>query len=88
MIRSMRTRSRCHQVARILQAYLDGELDVTRSVRVAEHLEVCRLCGLEIDPYAAIKVAITAAGSEPVPVPGDALGRLRAFADDLAGTVP
>lgn len=88
MTRSMLTRPRCHEVARVLQAYLDGELEVTPSARVAEHLEVCRRCGLEAETYAAIKVAITATGSEPADVPDDALGRLRAFADDLAGTAP
>ncbi|MHB1065325.1 MAG: anti-sigma factor family protein [Georgenia sp.] len=88
MFRSVMTRSRCHQVARVLQGYLDGELDVTRSRRAAEHLEVCRRCGLEADAYAAIKVAIGATGDELEPASADALARLRTFADDLAGSQP
>jgi len=60
-------RVRCHRAARELQAYLDGEVDDRTWQLVAAHLEECRRCGLEVDAYAAIKVAVAGrGGAEPV----------------------
>ncbi|HZL80504.1 MAG TPA: hypothetical protein VFC06_00950 [Demequina sp.] len=50
---------------------------------VAEHLEVCRKCGLEASTYLAIKTAIAANAPETTPVDNDAVARLRDFADGL-----
>ena len=77
---------RCKEVGRVLQSYLDGELDELLARRVARHLEVCRRCGMSAETYAEIKRALRrSAGS----LPEDAVGRLRAFGEQLAeGWVP
>jgi len=80
------TRSECHQVAKVLQSYLDGETEAPTSHMVAEHLEVCRKCGLEASTYLAIKTAIAANAPEETSVDDDAVARLRDFADGLSGS--
>ncbi|KUO14324.1 hypothetical protein AQJ91_47525 [Streptomyces dysideae] len=45
----------CMQVARVLQACLDGEADEVTARRVASHVEDCRRCGLETAVYREIK---------------------------------
>jgi predicted anti-sigma-YlaC factor YlaD len=77
------SRSDCRQVAKVLQSYLDGETAAPTSNMVAEHLEVCRKCGLEASTYLAIKAAIAAHASEATPVDADAVARLRDFAEGL-----
>ena len=76
------SRSQCHQVAKVLQSYLDGETTAPTSTMVAAHLEVCRKCGLEANTYLAIKTAI-AATPQKVAVDAAAIDRLREFADGL-----
>lgn len=78
------SRSECHQVARVLQSYLDGEVDPPTSSMVSAHLEVCRRCGLEVSAYRAIKTAISGTDPTTAPVDEDAVQRLRLFADQLA----
>ncbi|HMO10051.1 MAG TPA: zf-HC2 domain-containing protein [Actinotalea sp.] len=80
------SRSECHRVAKVLQAYLDGEAPVPTAAFVAAHLEVCRMCGLEASTYLAIRTAIAVgAPAGPAPDPG-AVDRLRRFGDGLGGT--
>ena len=69
----------CKQVARVLQAYLNGELDGLDAWRVTAHLEDCRRCGLEVATIREIKRAL-AGRYEPAP---EAVARLRAFCEDL-----
>lgn len=45
-------------VARVLQAYLDGEVDHDTARRVGAHLGVCRRCGMKADTYRAIKSSL------------------------------
>ncbi len=70
----------CLEVARVLQAYLDGEVDERTTRRVRRHLEVCRRCGLEATTYAEIKRALE---HRREPVPDDTRERLRRFAEEL-----
>ena len=84
MIQSMLSRSGCLRVTRVLQSYLDGEVDEATSGIVAKHLEQCRRCGLEASTYRAIKSAITETGPDMAPVDAEAIERLRRFAEDLA----
>jgi len=49
---------RCMAVARVLQAYLDGEVDHETAVRVGAHLEACRRCGMKAETYRAIKASL------------------------------
>jgi len=69
----------CKQVARVLQAYLNGDLDGFDAWRVTTHLEDCRRCGLEAATIREIKRAL-AGRYQPAP---ETVARLRAFCDDL-----
>ncbi|MHB1488937.1 MAG: anti-sigma factor family protein [Cellulomonas sp.] len=84
MVHSMLLRSGCLRVTRVLQSYLDGEVDAATSAIVAQHLEECRRCGLEASTYRTIKSAITQVGHDAAPVDPAAVERLRSFAHDLA----
>lgn len=95
MLQMIWMRARCHRVARVLQSYLDGEVDPPTATAVTEHLEQCRRCGLDANAYTAIKTAIAASASaRPVDVDPAAVARLRTFARGLAqepgasGSVP
>jgi predicted anti-sigma-YlaC factor YlaD len=83
---SRREELRCREVGKVLQSYLDGELDELLAQRVTRHLEVCRRCGMSAETYIEIKRALRRSAGSP---PEDALGRLRAFGQQLAeGWVP
>ena len=71
----------CAEVGKVLQHYLDDELDNDRRDAIAEHLEACRRCGLELDAYLRIKTSLAAHG--PVAPDDPALGRLHDFARQL-----
>lgn len=69
----------CMQVRRVLQRYLDGQLDEVTAKRVERHLEACRRCGLEAATYAEIKAALARRdGLDP-----GAVERLTAFVGRL-----
>jgi anti-sigma factor RsiW len=75
----------CLEVAKVLQAYLDGQTDDVTTRRVARHLEACRRCGLEARTYREIKAALT----RRVPAVDElALERLRNFATELTEAPP
>jgi anti-sigma factor RsiW len=77
---------RCREVGKVLQSYLDGELDEVLARRVTRHLEMCRRCGMSVETYVAIKQALRRSAGSPSQ---DALERLRAFGEQLAeGWVP
>jgi anti-sigma factor RsiW len=86
-VREMRT---CHEVAKWLQSYLDGELTEPEIARVEDHLETCMRCGLELDTYVRIKWALReSSGESPVAIDDAvALERLRRFADGLSDERP
>ena len=69
----------CKQVARVLQAYLNGDLDGFDAWRVTTHLEACRRCGLEAATIRQIKRAL-AGRYQPAP---ETVARLRAFCENL-----
>ncbi|MCC5953497.1 MAG: zf-HC2 domain-containing protein [Acidimicrobiia bacterium] len=70
----------CRQVAKVLQTHLDGELDDETASAVAEHLEMCRRCGLEAATYIELKEALA---RRAAPVPTASLERLRSFVAEL-----
>lgn len=85
MLEMLRERARCMRVARVLQSYLDGEVEPPTARAVEEHLEECRRCGLEASTYTAIKVAIaTCQDPASITVDADAVRRLTAFARRLS----
>jgi anti-sigma factor RsiW len=76
-----RGRGECRQVVRVLQSFLDGEVDDLRAAEVAEHLSACRGCGMEAEVYRWLK-AVTA-GLARADDPRQ-LARLERFATALA----
>jgi predicted anti-sigma-YlaC factor YlaD len=71
----------CPEVGRLLQRFLDDELDEAADPDVlSQHLEQCRRCGLEADTYRKIKASL--ATRRPA-VPKDSIERLRAFGEQL-----
>ena len=75
----------CHEVARVLQNYIDREVDERTARRVARHLEICRHCGLEVSTYEEIKHAL---GRHTPALDPAALQRLQAFSQNLTATGP
>lgn len=75
----------CREVGKLLQRYLDGETDDEVTLRVGEHLEDCRRCGLEADVYTEIKASL--ARQAPT-LPDTALRRLRRFGEQLTSQPP
>lgn len=45
-------------MAKVLQAYLDGEADEETAAAVSAHLETCRHCGLEAKAFAGLKESL------------------------------
>ncbi|MBW3669188.1 MAG: zf-HC2 domain-containing protein [Actinobacteria bacterium] len=76
-----RREATCAEVAQVLQRYLDGQVDDLTARRVRRHLDHCRRCGLELETYQAIKVALARRGERVDP---EAVERLRAFGERLA----
>lgn len=71
----------CREVGRLLQSYLDEELDHPDEVAaLAGHLDQCRACGLEAETYRRIKAAIEEQRDE---LPADSVARLREFGERL-----
>ncbi|MGK2930578.1 MAG: zf-HC2 domain-containing protein [Acidimicrobiales bacterium] len=78
----------CRQVGKILQRFLDAELDEVAADKVAEHLEDCRRCGMTADVYLEIKASI---GRDAPVVPEETMSRLQDFSRQLVrseGDVP
>jgi anti-sigma factor RsiW len=75
----------CREVGQALQRYLDGHIDELTAEKVAEHLEDCRRCGLELTVYGEIKASLARQSPE---IPAPALVRLRRFGEELIGSNP
>jgi len=69
----------CMRVTRVLQSYLDGEVDEATARRVAVHLEDCRRCGLEATVYREVKKTLA---RREMP-DARAVARLRDFGESL-----
>ncbi len=70
----------CLQVARILQRYLDDQLDERAAAQVASHLDECRRCGLDAESYREVKRALASRAQLPTP---RQVERLTAFVAEL-----
>lgn len=68
-------------MARVLQAYLDGEVGPDQAGLVAEHLRHCQRCGIDERIYREVKRSLQELAPTPDP---DAIRRLRTYADELA----
>lgn len=76
-----RNQMSCHQVGKVLQSYLDQELDDDAARKVAAHLEDCRRCGLEAETYEALKASLQRG---PAGLADEPVNRLREFGERLA----
>ena len=71
----------CPEVARLLQQFLDDEVDdpvVVEALTV--HLDECAPCGYEAETFRTIKAALAARRE---PLEPDSVDRLRAFGSSL-----
>jgi len=71
----------CHEVAELLQQYLDDESDEVTAGRVAAHLDDCERCGMEADVYREIKAALA---RRREPLPDVSVRRLRRLGERIA----
>lgn len=71
----------CRQLGRVLQSYLDEELDDDSARKVAAHLNDCRRCGLEADTYEALQISLRRG---PAGLADEPVARLREFGARLA----
>lgn len=76
-----RNQMSCHQVGKVLQSYLDDELDDAAARKVVAHLEDCRRCGLEVETYEALKASLQRG---PAGLAAEPVVRLREFGARLA----
>ncbi|MGH9166152.1 MAG: anti-sigma factor family protein [Acidimicrobiales bacterium] len=72
-------------MARVLQEFLDHEVDDLTGGRVARHLELCRRCGMEAAVYTDIKASLARRGA---PVDPEVVRHLRHFSEQLATSRP
>jgi anti-sigma factor (TIGR02949 family) len=89
MIRRSRRHRRhevdCREVGRVLQGYLDGEVEADFAAKIASHLDACRDCGLELDTYRRIKSSLAARRPR---VDAATVERLRAFGRTITDGEP
>jgi len=70
----------CREVGRVLQSYLDHNVEPDFAGKIAAHLDECKKCGLEASTYSKIKDSLGATRPE---VDTDAIERLRSFGSRL-----
>ncbi|MEM7141724.1 MAG: zf-HC2 domain-containing protein [Actinomycetota bacterium] len=70
----------CREVGKVLQSYLDNDVEPDFAEKIAAHLEKCKDCGLEYETYSAIKTSLA---SQMPEVDAAAVDRLRSFGDQL-----
>ncbi len=78
--RRRRTEVDCREVGRVLQSYLDDNVEPGFANKIAVHLDECRKCGLEASIYIQIKESL---GQRRPEVDRDAMERLRSFGSKL-----
>ncbi len=69
----------CNDVGKLIQRYLDGELDGSRGTRLAEHLEMCAYCEADAETFRELKAALARSGE----MPPATVERLREFGQSL-----
>ena len=76
------SRARCMEVRRVINGFVDGQVNDGFAAKIAEHLEDCRRCGLSAEVYAKIKQSLQ---SRPPTIDEETIERLRQFGSELAG---
>jgi len=69
----------CQETQDLIHAYLDGELDLLRSLEVERHLQVCQPCAMGFRNHQALRSAITT-GSLYYQAPADLRLRVQSAA--------
>lgn len=77
-----KARARCLEVWRVLTAFVDGEVEEDYALKIAEHLDDCRRCGMKAEAYSRIKESLQA---RPPRLDPEAVARLREFGAELTG---
>ena len=72
----------CREVGKVLQSYLDEDIEEGFAEKIASHLDACKECGLEVETYRQIKTSLAAKMPEVYP---DAIERLRSFGQEITG---
>jgi len=72
----------CHEVAAVLQSYLDGELEAQDADRVAAHLEHCHRCDIEAT---TVRKVIDAIQQQRPELDAGTYARLTGVLDELVG---
>ncbi len=80
ILRSRASEYDCAQTGRLLQRYLDDQLNETLRKKVSAHLMMCADCGLEKETFELLKAALA---NHRVVLHPDAVARLRAFSTDI-----
>ncbi len=81
-LRRRRSEVDCREVGKVLQSYLDGDVEDDFAAKIAGHLEACKDCGLEAETYQQIKTSLAAKMRAVDP---DAIARLRTFGAEITG---
>ncbi|MEL6982250.1 MAG: zf-HC2 domain-containing protein [Actinomycetota bacterium] len=80
LLKRFRRTPSCDEIMEVLQAYLDGEVDVETARKVAGHLEDCAACSHESDVYDRIKTTLSSRRRDIDP---NVRAALEAFSQDL-----
>lgn len=80
--RSVSAEPDCHEVAAVLQSYLDGELPAQDADRVAAHLEHCHRCDIEAT---TVRRVIDAIQRQRPELDAGTYARLTGVLDELVG---
>ena len=70
----------CHEVARVLQSFLDGELGPDDAEKVAAHLALCEPCDIESSTIEAVRDAIR---TQRPDIDTQEVARLERFVDEI-----
>lgn len=81
LLRKASTEVNCREVGRVLQSYLDGDVESDFAEKIAAHLEKCKDCGLEYETYTRIKDSLSGMNNDEIDA--DAIARLRDFGRNL-----
>jgi anti-sigma factor RsiW len=57
----------CKEIAPLLGAWIDGELDLARSLQIEQHIETCETCTAEVERASALHEAVARAPYYRVP---------------------
>jgi anti-sigma factor RsiW len=77
----------CDDNARLLHAYVDGELDLVRSLEIEEHLHTCADCAQELRSHQTLRKAFRSAALYER-APKALAARIRAALPQAAGVSP